>query len=98
MEQRLYWFIMYPAMTVVIGSGIGMILNYGWPWFAVSHWLHAKLVAVGALIAYHHWLGWIIKQFKRHKQPYSEKFFRVINEVPTLLLILIICLVKLKTL
>lgn len=98
MEQRLYYFIMYPAMTVVLLSGTGLLFYYGWNWFLMSHWLHAKLTAVFALIVYHHWLGRIIKKFISRQQPYSENFFRIINEVPTVLLILIICLVKLRTL
>ncbi len=98
MEKRLYWFIMYPAMSAVVGSGIGLLIYHGWQWVIVSYWLHAKLAAVTALLAYHHWLGWILKQFALHKQPYSETFFRVINEIPTVLLILIICLIKIKTL
>jgi len=98
MERRLYLFIMYPAMMTVIGSGTGLIMYYGWEWFINSYWLHAKLAAVSALLVYHFWLGWIITQFRSHKQPYSETFFRVINEVPTVLLILIICLVKIKSL
>jgi putative membrane protein len=89
---------MYPAMMTVIGSGTGLIMYYGWEWFINSYWLHAKLAAVSALLVYHFWLGWIITQFRSHKQPYSETFFRVINEVPTVLLILIICLVKIKSL
>jgi len=96
MEERLYRIIMYPAMLTVLLSGSGLIYHYGQLWFKLSYWLHVKLTAVFFLMVYHHWLGWIIRQFKHHRQPYSERFFRIINEIPTVLLILIIILVKIK--
>ncbi len=96
MEKRLYRFIMYPAMIIVLATGLGMIALYGWNWFQHSHWLHAKILAVFILVGYHHWLGSIIKNFENHTQPHSENFFRFINEIPTVFLIVIICLVKIR--
>jgi putative membrane protein len=98
MERKLYTIIMIPAMLTVIGSGIGLISVYGWMWFKTSPWLHAKLSFVFLLIGYHHWLGMVLKQFKFKKNKHSETFFRIINEVPTILLITIISLVKIKKL
>lgn len=96
MEYRLYTIIMRPAMVIVVCSGLGLIYQYGWEWFIAMPWLHLKLTAVAALIGYHHWLGSQIRQFQSAGKVYSETFYRVANEVPTVLCILIICCVKLR--
>ena len=98
MEHKLYTIIMNPAMIVVVSSGSGLISLYGLTWLKNSPWLHAKLTLVFLLIGYHHWLGRIKKKFAAKKNIHSELFFRIINEVPTVLLISIICLVKIKVL
>lgn len=96
MESRLYTIIMRPAMIAVIFSGLSLIHLYGWDWFKAMRWLHIKLFAVILLIGYHHWLGAQIKRFKSESGIYSETFYRIINEVPTILCITIICCVKLR--
>lgn len=96
MESRLYTIIMRPAMLAVIISGLSLIHLNGWEWFKMMRWLHIKLLAVILLIAYHHWLGSQIKRFKAESGIYSETFYRIINEIPTVLCITIICCVKLR--
>ena len=97
MERRLYKIIMNPAMIAVLITGISMITFNGFAWFKHSGWLHIKLSLVFFLIGYHHWLGATVKKFAQRKNIKSELFFRIANEVPTLFLIAIICIVKLKT-
>lgn len=96
MESRLYSIIMRPAMIIVVLSGIGLITQYGWEWFIAMPWLHTKLAAVSCLIGYHHWLGYQIKLFQQGAAVHTENFYRIINEVPTVLCIIIICCVKLR--
>jgi putative membrane protein len=98
MERKLYTIIMNPAMVIVVLSGCSLIINAGWLWFKHAPWLHAKLFFVLLLIGYHRWLGCCLKKFQKKINSYSETFFRVINEVPTVLLITIISLVKIKAL
>ena len=89
MERRLYFFIMRPAM---IGTWLfGLILVYinGLEIFSQS-WMHIKLTLVVFLTIYHEYLGICLKSLKFKTNNKSSKFFRIINEIPTLLLILIV--------
>jgi putative membrane protein len=93
MEYKLYYYIMHPAMlaTVVFGAWL-LVLNPAW--FQMG-WLHAKLTLVALLLVYHFSLAYFLKAFKT-SAPKNEKFFRLYNEVPTLLLVVIVLLVVLQ--
>jgi putative membrane protein len=98
MERRLLRGIINPAMmaTWVLGlwlAWLGPDSRYGW--FA-SGWLQAKIVLVLALTAVHGLLARWRKDFAADRNQHSQRFYRVINEVPTVLLILIVLLVVLK--
>lgn len=98
MERRLLRAIINPAMiaTWVLGlwlAWLGPDSRYGW--FA-SSWLWAKIVLVLALSAVHGLLARWRKDFARDRNRHSQKFYRIINEVPTVLMILIVLLVVLK--
>ena len=98
MERRLLRGIINPAMiaTWVLGfwlAWLGPNSRYGW--FA-SGWLWAKIILVLALSAVHGLLARWRKDFARDRNRHSQKFYRIINEVPTLLMILIVLLVVLK--
>jgi putative membrane protein len=98
MERRLLRAIINPAMvaTWVFGlwlAWLGPDSRYGW--FA-SGWFQAKFVLVLALSAVHGLLARWRKDFAADRNPHSQKFYRIINEIPTLLLILIVLLVVLK--
>lgn len=93
MERRLLRAIMTPAM---IGSwAFGLWLAYLGGYFA-SWWLHGKLAAVLGLSAVHMALAGWVRQFAGDRNRHSARFFRVINEVPTVLLVLAVFLVVLK--
>ncbi len=94
MEKKLYKIIMNPAMILAVISGLSLIYIQGIDWFIYSTWLHVKLILVIFLIGFHHWLGGEIRRFPSHQ--HSEKFYRYINEVPTLILIIVVTLAKLK--
>jgi putative membrane protein len=98
MEQRLLRAIINPAMiaTWVFGlalAWLGPDSRYGW--FA-SGWLWAKIILVLALSAVHGMLARWRKDFAQDTNRHSDKFYRIINEVPTTLMILIVLLVVLK--
>lgn len=94
MEWKLIYIIMHPAMMLTFVFGIGMVvLN---PGLLHEGWFHLKLTAVILLTAYHFLAGWVQKQFAKGRYVFTEKACRVINEVPTVLLIVIVILVILK--
>ena len=98
MERRLLRAIINPAMiaTWVLGlwlAWLGPDSRYGW--FA-SGWLWAKIILVLALSAVHGLLARWRKDFARDRNRHSQKFYRIINEVPTVMMILIVLLVVLK--
>ena len=92
MERKLYRGIMAPAMGLTILSGAWMWLGFG----VGGNWLYAKLVFVAALIAYHEWLGALMRAFARDANRHSHVFYRWLNEAPVLLLIPIVILVVVK--
>lgn len=98
MERRLLRAIINPAMiaTWVLGlwlAWLGPDSRYGW--FA-SGWLWAKIILVLALSAVHGLLARWRKDFAQDRNRHSQKFYRIINEIPTILMILIVLLVVLK--
>jgi putative membrane protein len=98
MERRLLRAIINPAMvaTWVFGlwlAWLGPDSRYGW--FA-SGWLWAKIILVLGLSAVHGLLARWRKDFAQDRNRHSHKFYRIINEVPTVLMILIVLLVVLK--
>lgn len=95
MERRLYYGIMWPAALLTTIFGIGM-LAYNPKYYFSASWFHLKLGLVIMLWIYHLSCGHFIKRFSCEKNIRSDKFFRIYNEIPTLLLISIIFLVILK--
>ena len=95
MEKRLYFYIMRPAMILSWLFGIILIYINGLDIFS-QLWIHIKLALVLFLTIYHEYLGACLKSLKLKTNKKSSKFFRIINEVPTILLILIIFIVIYK--
>ena len=98
MERRLLRGIINPAMILAIGLGLwlawlGPDSRYGW--FA-SGWLQAKIALVLALSAVHGLFARWVKAFAADRNRHSQRFYRFINEVPTVLMIAIVILVVLK--
>jgi protoporphyrinogen IX oxidase len=98
MERRLLRAIINPAMvaTWVFGlwlAWLGPDSRYGW--FA-SGWLWAKIILVLALSAVHGFLARWRKDFAQDRNRHSQTFYRIINEIPTVLMVLIVLLVVLK--
>ena len=97
MEKKLYLYIMMPAMVLSWIFGMILISNIGFETLSTL-WIKIKLILVILLTLYHFYLGKLLEDFKLNKNTKSSKFFRIINEVPTLLLILIVFIVIFKPL
>ena len=95
MEKRLFFYIMNPAMILSWLFGILLIHSIGVETFNYL-WLQIKLGMVLILSSYHFFLFQCLKNFSEDSSKYSPKFYRIINEVPTLLLIGIIFIVVFK--
>ena len=95
MERKLYYYIMTPAMILSWLFGLVLIHDIGFDQLA-SLWLQVKLILVLFLTAYHFYLGSLLIQFKFNQNKKTSKFYRYINEIPTILLILIVFIVVFK--
>ena len=95
MERKLYYFIMTPAMTLSWVFGLVLIHEIGFQQLA-NIWLQLKLIFVILLTGYHFYLGSLLNQFKLDQNNKTSKFYRYINEIPTLMLILIVFIVIFK--
>jgi putative membrane protein len=93
MERKLYVGIMTPGAVLTIVFGLWLWLGYG----ITGGWLYAKLALVALLIAHHLWLGKLMQDFKRDRNRHSHVFYRWINEIPALpILVGVVFLVVLK--
>ncbi len=97
MEKRLFIYIMSPAMILSWLFGILLIHSIGLESFGYL-WLQLKLTMVLLLTVYHFFLFYCLKNLSQNNCKYSSKFYRIINEVPTILLIGIIFVVVFKPL
>ncbi|MCZ8099669.1 MAG: protoporphyrinogen oxidase HemJ [Burkholderiales bacterium] len=93
MERRLYRAIMTPAMIVSWVAGLYLIWAGGW---ILSGWMHGKLALVLVLTATHGLMGGWRRDFAEDRNTRPSKFFRIWNEVPTLLMVAIVILVVVK--
>jgi putative membrane protein len=93
MERRLLRAITNPAMVATWAFGLWLAWQNGWP---VAPWLQAKLVLVLAMSAVHGLLARWVAAFGADQNRHPQKFYRIINEVPTLLMILIVLLAVVK--
>ena len=92
MEKKLYNFIMMPAMILSWLFGILLIHSLGLSTFS-ELWLQIKSVSVLILTHYHFYLGKNLRLFAFNENKKTSKFFRIINEIPTILMIIIILLI-----
>ena len=97
MEKRLYNFIMMPAMLLSWIFGVILIHNLGFSIFS-ELWMQIKTISVIFLTYYHFTLGKFISEFALENNQKTSKFFRIYNEIPTILLIVIIFAVIFKPL
>lgn len=96
MERRLYYGIMYPSFIASFSTGLLMLYSYAWQAYHGFLWLHLKLALVSLLILYHFSCGYWMKCISDNRKAPSHIFFRVMNEIPWLLMFGIIVLVIVK--
>ena len=94
MERKLYYGIMTPCMVLTLGLGLwlwgGYRIGFG------AGWMHAKLAFVAALLAYHAFCYRLMGQLQVGRCSWSPKQLRALNELPTLLLVIVVMLVVFK--
>ena len=95
MERKLFFYIMNPAMILAWIFGLILISTLGFDILSTV-WIKLKLLLVILLTLYHFYLAKLLNDFKMDQNTKSSKFFRIINEVPTILLILIVFIVVFK--
>jgi putative membrane protein len=92
MERKLYWGIMTPGAVLTWVFGLWLWLGYG----ITGKWLMWKLLLVLGLVAFHGLCHWHLLRFARGANRHSERYFRLINEIPVITLVGAVLLVVLK--
>jgi putative membrane protein len=92
MEKKLFYGIMTPSAVLTLGTGIALWQGVGF----AGNWLNAKLALVGSLVVYHIWCGKLLLDFKNDKNKHSHVFYRLFNEFPAVILVLVVILVVTK--
>jgi len=95
MERKLYNYIMMPAMILSWFFGLILISIIGFESLGLK-WLQIKLILVILLTVYHFYLGVILVDFKNDNNSKTSKFYRWLNEVPTVILIFVVFIVIFK--
>jgi protoporphyrinogen IX oxidase len=91
MERKLYWGIMAPGALFTVAFGAWL-----WSYGASGAWLHAKLVVVALVLAYHVYCGKLLRDFAHDRNEKSHVWYRWFNEVPVVLLAAALVLVVVK--
>lgn len=94
MEKKLLKIIMTPSMIITYIFGLTNAYIYGFS--VLGSWFHAKMLAVFGLTIMHGFCAKWVKMFKNGKNEHSEKFYRIMNEVPALLMIIAVIMVVVK--
>ena len=97
MERKLYNYIMMPAMLLSWLFGVLLIHSLGFNIF-LELWMQIKIISVSILTYYHFLLGKYLNDFAINGNKKSSKFYRIINEVPTIILIVVVFVVVFKPL
>ncbi|HWQ94305.1 MAG TPA: protoporphyrinogen oxidase HemJ [Gammaproteobacteria bacterium] len=95
MERKLFWFIT-PWAVLTVFFGLWLLWDYAWAAYSHTIWLHAKLLLVALLIAYHIYCGKLMLDFRHGRNRRSHVFYRWLNEAPVLVLITIVILAVVK--
>ena len=95
MERKLFT-IMTIGGVGATAFGLWLVADYAWAAFASSAWFQAKLVLAGGLVLYHVWCGRLVSDFAAGRNRHGHRFYRLINEVPALILVAVVILVVVK--
>ena len=95
MEKKLFYYITTPGGILTSLFGL-WLLTFNYDAYSHMMWLHVKLLLVACLWLFHFYCSFLLHAFKNDKNKHTEKFYRIINEVPTVILITVIILVYVK--
>jgi len=96
MEKKLFWVIMTPSAVLTLIMGSSLIMIAGPASYRHAGWLHLKLILVLFLLFYHHLCAKYLKHFQNNTNTRSETFFRYFNEIPSVILIVVVILAVVK--
>jgi len=96
MERKLFFGIMTPGLILTLIFGVWMLTDYAWAVFGQAGWLHAKLALVALLCVYHFVCGKWLLDFKHDRNKHTHVYFRWMNEIPVVFLVIIIILATVK--
>lgn len=96
MEHKLYYYIMMPSFIVTSVFGLWLLFGYSYFYLETMFWLDIKLLLVVFLIIYHFYCGHFVKVFKNDGNTHNDKFYRIFNELPTIILIAVVILAVVK--
>ena len=96
MERKLLRYIATPAMIATLTFGVWLAVKDGWLEPGVGKWLHIKIGFVFLMAGFHGMVAKWFTDFKNDRNTKSAKFFRLVNEIPAVFLIIIVFLVVLK--
>ena len=94
MERKLYRFTT-PWMILTLIFGSWMLFDYAWAYTSML-WLQIKLVLIGGLVIFHFYCGKFVKDFAKDQNKYSHKWYRYFNEIPAVIMFIMIPLAVLK--
>lgn len=95
MERRLFVMMTIGAIGTAL-FGLALLFGYAWQAYASSGWLHVKLTLVAFLIGYHIYLYLLLRNFAANRNRHTQRFYRWVNELPSLFLIGIVILAVVK--
>ncbi len=96
MERKLFFGIMTPGAVLTVVFGFWLFFDYAWQAYSQSGWLHAKLLLVALLVVYHIYCGKLLLDFKHGRNRHGHVFYRWLNELPVLGLIVVVILAVAK--
>lgn len=96
MERKLFLGIMTPSMVLTFVFGIGLLITGAWQMYSSSGWLHTKIALLFCLLIYHYFCWQWLKDFRDDVNKQSHLFYRWMNEIPVLFLVVIIILAVVK--
>ena len=95
MERKLYHFTT-PWMVLTLLFGGWMLYDYAWAAWGHTLWLQLKLLLIGVLVVFHFYCGKLLKDFAADRNRHSHKWYRYFNEIPALVMFIVIPLAVLK--
>lgn len=96
MERKLYRYITTPSGIIAVALGFALIWQYGFNVILEWTWLQLKLFLVAIIIWFHWYCGRLVEVFARDENDKGDRFYRIINEIPTIPMILIVILAVVK--